>query len=238
MCYHTSTADEEKLREFLHEYDIVNYAFYYHVSGFEHKYLPVTIHTEPRKIQPAIWGLVPGNIQTSQQAKEIADMTLNAKAETVFERPAYKNYIGQNRCLIWVDGFYEWQWRDKGKNKVPHYIYMPNHIPFSLGGVFSNWVRPDTGEVMLTCSIITTESNGLLSEIHNNKKRMPLIIAPDKRDHWLGKLTKGEIADMMQPYPDGELQAHPVSKLLSRFNQGVDTNIPEIQQAEQTDTLW
>ncbi|MEZ5017279.1 MAG: SOS response-associated peptidase [Flavipsychrobacter sp.] len=228
MCYHTSTAVEPKLKEYLPGYDVKNAAFYYHLSGFDHKFIPVTTNEHPLVVDGGIWGLVPGWVHESARAKEIADMTLNARCEKVFTTASYKNYIGKNRCLIWVDGFYEWQWRDNGKNKIPHYIYMPNHQPFSFGGIYSNWARPDTGEIMTTVSIITTPANDLMAEIHNNKKRMPFIVLPEERDKWLGQLDKQEIADIMRPCPDGLLQAHTISKAISQ--RGIDTNVPEIQK--------
>jgi putative SOS response-associated peptidase YedK len=112
---------------------------------------------------------------------------------------------------------------------VPYFIYMPNHEPFSFGGIYSHWTHPDTGEVFTTFSIITTEANELMSQIHNIKKRMPLIIQPKDREKWLAAITEAEIKELMQPLPDGILQAHTISKLIT--TRGADNNVPEVQAA-------
>lgn len=231
MCYKYATPKLDNLLEHLKEvpaYTIQDYYQYYLADGFNHNLMPITTIEANRTIQGAIWGLVPEWIRDSQQAKEWADKTLNAKSETAFELTSFKNYIGRYRCLIWVNGFYEWQWRDaKGKTKIPYFIYMPGQVPFTMGGVYTKWQRPDTGVEMLTFSIITTEANNLMSEIHNNRKRMPLIITPENRDKWLSNLSKEQIQKMMQPLPDGMLQTHTISKLIT--TRGADINVPEVQ---------
>ena len=231
MCYKYATPKLKDLLQYLEEmpaYTVKDYHEYYIADGFVHNLMPITTSEESHTIQGAIWGLVPEWIRDSQQAKDWADKTLNAKSETVFELASFKNYIGKNRCLIWASGFYEWQWRDaKGKNKIPHFIYMPNHKPYTMGGVYTKWQRPDTGATLLTFSIITTPANSLLSEIHNNKKRMPLIIQPEDRDISLSDLKRDEIETLMKPLPDGILQAHTISKLIT--TRGAETNVPEVQ---------
>lgn len=242
MCFKYATPKLEEMIEYLGEqpkYTIEDYYEYYLADGFEHRYMPVTTTEAPDRVEKAIWGLVPKWISTSQQAKDIANMTLNAKSETIYEKSSFKNYIGTQRCLIWTNGFFEHRWEDpKGKQKTPYFIYMKDKKPFCFGGVYSIWARPDTGELLKTYSIITTEANALMSEIHNNKKRMPLILTEDIRDKWLTNLKKDEIKGIMQPLPDGMLYAHTISKLIT--NTGEDRNVPEVQEEfnYHRDTLW
>jgi putative SOS response-associated peptidase YedK len=232
MCYKYSTPKLDELIAFFNEqpaYEIRDYQHYYLADGFVHPMMGITTIEEPKVIQEGYWGLIPGWAKTVEQARDIAKNTLNAVSETVYEKPSFKNYIGKYRCLIWVQGFYEWQHREGGKEKIPHFIYRKDHKPFTFGGIYSKWPHPETGELITTFSILTTPANELLSEIHNNKKRMPLIIDPDQRERWLSQLNKDEIQVMMQVYPDGELAAHTISKLIT--TRGINNNVPEVQEA-------
>lgn len=231
MCYKYATPKLKDLLQYLEEmppYTVKDYHEYYLADGFAHPMMAITTIEEPGIIQPAMWGLIPGWAKTIEQANDIALKTLNAVSETVYEKPSFKSYIGKYRCLVWVNGFYEWQWKDeKGKSKIPYFIYMPNHQPFTFGGLYTHWANPDTGELITTFSILTTEANEMMAQIHNNKKRMPLIIQPKDREKWLSDLKKDEIEAIMKPLPDGILQAHTISKLIT--TRGVDTNVPEVQ---------
>lgn len=112
-------------------------------------------------------------------------MILNAKIETLVEKPAFKNVLNQ-RCLILANGFYEWQWLDaKGKNKIKFEIGIGNDELFAFAGLYSQWIDPDTSEIVPTFTIVTTEANTLMAEIHNIKKRMPVILRPEDEQHWL-----------------------------------------------------
>lgn len=245
MCYKYATPKLEELVAHLKEqpeYTIEEYNEYYLANGFNLPfYMPITTDKEPRMVGNAIWGLVPEEVHSPEHAKERAMQNLNARSETIFQKPSFRNYIGTKRCLVWTGGFYESQWEVPGKEnckKTPYFIYMKNKEPFCFGGLYSEWVRPDTGEVLTTYSIITTPANQLLEEIHNNKKRMPLIITADKRDKWLSELSKDEITNMMQPLPDGLLAAHTVSKLANA--RGPNQDVPEVQEPYEypRDTLF
>lgn len=232
MCYVYATPTQEELEQHLGagEYEMNNYQHYYVANGFDPKYMPVTIDKEPRIVGNAIWGLVPHWVDTSAQAKEIVKSTLNARNDKIFERPSYKNYIGSQRCLVWASGFYEHRWNDPDKKtskKTPYFIYRKDKQPLSFGGVYSFWERPDNGQILKTFSIITTEANELMADIHNSKKRMPFIVDEALRATWLGDLSKEEIATMMQPYTEGLLTAHTISKDIT--SRGVDPNVASIQ---------
>lgn len=160
--------------------------------GFTYPKTPVITNIESRSIQLFNWGLIP----FWAKDKTIASSTLNARIETIKEKPAFRNSV-KNRCLILSDGFYEWQWLDKkGKKKQQYLITLPGEKPFAFGGIYSEWTDKTTGELMNTYSIVTTEANELMAEIHNNKKRMPVILTPETEKLWL---TGNEIMEFAKP---------------------------------------
>lgn len=126
---------------------------------------------------------------------------------------------------MWVEGFYEPN-HPAPKVTVPYYVRAKDKGLFSLGCVYSDWVNKDTDEVIRTFSIITTPPNQLLSEIHNEGQRMPLIITPEQRAKWLGPLNKEEITEMMRPLPDGYLEGYPVDGIIYKQR---SLNTPETQ---------
>jgi putative SOS response-associated peptidase YedK len=92
----------------------------------------------------------------------------------------------KNRCLVIADGFYEWQWLDKkGTKKQKYLLTHKESEPFAFAGLYSNWLDKNTGEIRNTYTIVTTEANALMAEIHNNKKRMPVILKPEREKDWL-----------------------------------------------------
>ena len=153
---------------------------YYFVSGFDHPYLPV-ITSEG--IDLLEWGLIPSWVKDVKAAKELQSKTLNAVGETAFEKPAFKDSIIRQRCLVPVNGFFEW--RDFNKVKYPHFIRTKSNDIFSIGGIFNKWVDKSSGEIRTTFSILTTPANPMMEKIHNLKKRMPLIIAPEDETLWI-----------------------------------------------------
>ena len=198
--------------EQLPEYE-VNYQGeeYYHVSSFARPFLPVTTYKNHRTIESAQWKLLPFWVKNEEEAKKYAN-TCNAESESIFEKASYKNYITKNRGLLWVDGFYE-PHKVKGQKETDnYYVYLPEKRIFSIGIVIAPWVNKDTGEVIDTFSVLTTKANELLTDIHNEKKRMPLIIPPDDRDAWLDANEPEQIKSFFQPF-DGLLEAHKVYRV-------------------------
>jgi putative SOS response-associated peptidase YedK len=181
----------------------------------------------PNEVLPFRWGLIPAFIKSAAAAKEISNKTLNAKCETIFDLPSYKSSIIGNRCIIFVSGFFEWQ--HTGKQKIPHYISLPGHI-MALGGVASSWVDPQTGEIIDTCSIITTPANSLMAMIHNKGQRMPLILPPALWDNWLEHSSgPPAISKLMQPYPFSDLHAEQVITIAPPGSQTGNANYPHQQ---------
>ena len=127
------------------------------------------------------WGLIPFWAKNDTLKKS----TLNARIETLAEKPAFRNSV-ENRCLVIANGYYEWQWLDeKGKQKQKYLITPAKEELFAFAGIYSRWKDPQTGNDINTYSIVTTRANELMSEIHNNKERMPVILRPTDRQAWL-----------------------------------------------------
>ena len=154
-------------------------------NGFEHPKTPIIANTDIQEISLYQWGLIP----IWAKDNSIQKYTLNAKIETITEKPAFKSST-EKRCLVLCDAFYEWQWLDaKGKHKQKYKISLPNDEPFAFAGLWSEWLDKNTGEIIKTYTIITTEANELMSKIHNSKKRMPLILNREDEINWLNNKT-------------------------------------------------
>jgi putative SOS response-associated peptidase YedK len=150
-------------------------------NGFSHPDTPVVLSANPALVTLANWGLIP----YWAKDRTIQDNTLNAKIETISEKPSFK-YSLNNRCLVFADGFYEWQWLDtKGKEKQKYLLTLHDNEPFAFAGLWNAWTDKDTCQIIKTYTILTTEANELMSEIHNSKKRMPVILSPDVEKDWL-----------------------------------------------------
>jgi len=183
MCFHSkqSKTAQELSKRFNAKIEAgtsINAAIY---NGFEFPKTPIISNENPEKIQLFHWGLIP------EWAKDesIRKNTLNAKLETLSEKPSFKNSLNK-RCLVIADGFYEWKWLDaKGRQKQKYLLSLPNDEPFAFAGLWSEWKNQLTEEKISTYTLITTEANALMSEIHNTKKRMPIIVAKEHETDWL-----------------------------------------------------
>lgn len=153
----------------------------YNFNGFTFPKTPVLLDEEPQLIQAANWGLIP----FWSKDRNIQKYTLNAKIETLTEKPSFRSSVNK-RCLIIADSFYEWQWLDrKGKNKQKYEISKADDKLFAFGGIWSEWTDRETGEIVKSYSIVTTAANELMAKIHNTKKRMPLVLNHTEEETWL-----------------------------------------------------
>lgn len=151
------------------------------INGFDFAPNPVVTDFAPGEILFMQWGLIPFWAKNDALKKS----TLNARIETVSQKPAFRDALS-NRCLIVANGYYEWQWLDeKGKEKQKFLITSAEEPIFAFAGIYSFWKNPLSGEKIGSYSIITTEANELMSEIHNNKQRMPVILHQKDRKSWL-----------------------------------------------------
>jgi len=158
-----------------------------------------------RRLTMMRWGLVPS------WAKDIGDGLINARSETVNEKPSFRQAFRQRRCIIPANGFFEWM-RVEGK-KVPYYVRMADGAPMPFVGIWEAWLSPD-GQVLETCAILTTAANATVAPIHD---RMPVILHPDKFSLWLDRQVHDaeRLSTLFAPYPADRLAAYRVSTLVN-----------------------
>ncbi|HYF02934.1 MAG TPA: SOS response-associated peptidase [Patescibacteria group bacterium] len=165
-----------------------------------------------RTIEFFHWGLIPSWADNPA----IGSKMLNARAETLAEKPSFKNALKKRRCLVLADGFYEWQ--QIGKQKQPVRTSLKSGDVFAMAGLWEKWTDKESGEIIHSFTIITTEANELLKPVHD---RMPVILSPKNEDLWLSnELGMDEHLRLLKPYNDSELKVEPVSKLVN--NAGFD----------------
>ena len=195
------------------------------VNGFDNPAMPIITDDKPDEIQFFHWGIIPAWVKDLETANNVKINTLNAKAETIFEKASFKHSIKNKRCLILCSGFFEWQ-KIKGK-KYPYYISLKDDEVFVFGGIWSTWTDKLTGEIFNTYSIITVEANNFVEKIHNTKKRMPLILEPEDATKWINKnLSKNEIMDLLKPFDSEKMKAHTIMKFIPAKPD--DSSNPEI----------
>jgi putative SOS response-associated peptidase YedK len=148
------------------------------------------------------WGLIP----YWSKDKRIAYSTINARAETIDKTPVFRQAFQKRRCLIPADGFYEW--RKTRPPKVPFHIALKDESPFCFAGVWEAWKDPSTGEWLRSCSIITTEANELVAQIHD---RMPVILRESDFATWLGDTRETDLKLLLRPYPPEVMQKWEIS---------------------------
>jgi putative SOS response-associated peptidase YedK len=197
----------------------------YHVSAFSFPNWTVITNDKPDLIQFFQWGLIPFWTENEATANRIKSRTLNARAETISTKPAYRVAIKTKRCLVLTDGFYEYH--DQNKRKYPFYIRLKSKEAFAMASIWDTWTNKENSTVIHTFSIITTEANPLLARIHNTKKRMPVILKQDNEKKWIqNDLEINDIVSMLLPYDEHNMEAFPVSRLIS--GRRVNTNIPQV----------
>ena len=169
--------------------------------------VPVLIKSPDTQVELFRWGLIPS------WAKDptIRNRMINARKETLAEKPSFRSPFQKHRCLVLADGFYEW--KGEGRAKTPYYIRMKSKEPFGFAGLWSKWIDPSKKEIY-SCTIITGEPNEILKPIHN---RMPMILLPKNRDEWLDLTNQDTIRllKLLEPYPAEEMEAYPVSRLVN-----------------------
>jgi len=209
----------------------------YYFNAFDLPELPVVRSQDPDSIGLLKWGLIPFWAKDASAAEEIRRKTFNARMETIMEKPSFREAVKSRRCLVLCRGFYEWQSRDK--QKIPHYIYIAGEQPIAMAGLYENWTDRETGEMLSTCTIITTSANSMMEKIHNTKKRMPVILSKDAEKAWIDKdLSPDKALNYLKPIPEHKMSAHTISRLISK--RGVDKNVPDLVKpfSYEEDSLW
>ncbi len=179
-------------------------------SGFSHPQIIIYTNKEPYHPVLSHWGLIPHWVKSKTQANGLWNKTLNARVENIFEKPSFRDAAKHTRCLIPIAGFYEYH--HQGKTNTPYYIFGKDDEPMQLAGLWSEWRNPDTGELINSCSIVTTQANELMTRIHNNPKnteaRMPLILNDENENEWL-QLKAHISIEQLLPFPQELLSTVP-----------------------------
>lgn len=206
MCGRFSFSPRIKMIEdrFDVKVDPVNYKPRYNCA-------PSQMHAVVTNLSPGLvdffkWGLIP------YWAKDpaIGNKMINARCETILEKPSYATPFKKRRCLVLSDGFYEWKTLNS-KTKIPYRICFPGNTLFAMAGIWDKWTSPD-GNILYSFSIITTGPNQTMEGIHN---RMPVILEKEMEKTWLQSDDLSELINLLKPYPDGGLISFPVSQLLN-----------------------
>lgn len=161
------------------------------------------------------WGLIPSWAKDDSMGARL----INARSETVAEKPAFREAFKRRRCIIPADGFYEW--RREGKGKQPFFFSMRDGRLFGFAGLWDSW-RDEEGKVIESCTILTTEANEVLRPVHD---RMPVILHPETYARWLDEDARAveSLKELLGPYPASQMTAHPVSaQVNSPRSQGED----------------
>jgi putative SOS response-associated peptidase YedK len=159
--------------------------------------IAAVIRDDKTRLVNTRWGLVP----SWAKDPSVGNRMFNARAETVAEKPSFKNAFQNRRCLIPADGFYEWQ--KLGKVKKPFYFSIKSGQPFGFAGLYETWMSPER-EPINTCTIITTQPNDLVRSIHD---RMPVIVPKDKEASWIDPVNHNRemLLSILKPYPPDEM---------------------------------
>lgn len=165
------------------------------------------------------WGLVP----VWAKDPKIGNQMINARSETITEKPAFRGLLTRKRCVIPADGFYEW--KKEGSNKQPYRIVLRSRTVFGFAGLYDTWTGPN-GEKISTCTIITTAPNELMADIHD---RMPVILQRENEAVWLDRENQDKdfLQSLLRPYDASDMHAYPVGTAVGN----VRNNSPELIEA-------
>lgn len=182
--------------------------------------------TNQREFQQLTWGLIPSWMKDPKMGVKL----INARSETVAEKPAFRSAFQHRRCLVLADGFYEWK-RENGK-KQPFYFRLSDSQPFAFAGLWERWEpaqHNSEAEEIRSCTILTTAANELVQPIH---ERMPVILAPQDYDLWLNPQmpTSEPLQQLLCPYPAEAMTAYPVSSLVNNSRQNSSECIIPLSQ--------
>ncbi|XLE33706.1 SOS response-associated peptidase family protein [Tamlana fucoidanivorans] len=214
----------------------LEYLPYYHLNGFSHGNMYIIKMDEPEKIYPSSWGLIPKWATHNPEAFRKKSNTLNATAENIFERNSFKESAEDKRCLILSDGFFE-PHHQNGVS-IPHFCYQPSkEYPegdlFLFAGLYN-----ELDDDLYSATIITVAANTFFAEVHNKRKRMPLVLSDDLLEDWLDDgMNQSQLNELMAyGFTNKEFNAHAVTRDL--YKKGIDTNSPRFVEPVDTGTLF
>ncbi|MGB3606265.1 MAG: SOS response-associated peptidase [Psychroserpens sp.] len=243
MCYATALRKpkeviQKKLFNSFNAHFAINeeYQPTYHLNGFTHGNLQIIPMDNSSKIFPASWGLIPDWAMTNPAAFRKKSNTLNARGESIFEKNSFRKSAQDKRCLILSDGFFESH--HENNVSIPYFCYQPSKT-FKKGDLFLfAGLYTELDHNLYSATILTVEANPFFAEVHNRKKRMPLVLNPnyykDWLDHDMGEPMVKEL--IASGFTSQEFNAHPVSRDL--YKKGLDTDKPYIIEEIPKDTLF
>ncbi|WHX47283.1 SOS response-associated peptidase [Paenibacillus woosongensis] len=215
--------EELLLRYYIDEDTNINYEPSYNAAPMQ--YIPAVVKgSNGNRLGSLRWGLIPSWAKDDK----IASKMINARAETITEKPSFNRLIASRRCIIPADGFYEWQQR--AKSKQPFRIILKDEGIFSFAGLYDMWMDP-SGNRLATCTIITTTPNRLMADIHN---RMPVILQKEDEAEWLDR-DHADVTALMQllrPYDSNEMRAYPVSSEVGNVRNNDAKLLEEVKPAD------
>ena len=232
MCYETAQltyriykeakrldASKEEIVELYDKYKKLgdNAIDYYHSNGFSHpELISFTRENGNLNIKLRTWGLIPHWVKEEEKAEQLMDLTLLSRAESMMEKPSFRDAVKKTRCILPLDGFYEY-FHKNGKS-YPHFIRNKNKQRLFVGGLTSKWLNSQSGQTVESFSIVTTKANNFMSKIHNNPKlkepRMPLILSDEDSVKWLN--DDQDIENLLTPNSSVDLESWTVNRLKGR----------------------
>jgi len=221
MCGRFSISKEKDEIEERFEIHIDPAMFTKNYNAAPSQILPVITNEDPEQASFHKWGLIP----YWAKDESIGNKLINARGETIAEKPSFRDAAEKRRCLVVTDGFYEWQ--RSGSEKQPYRITLNDESLFSFAGLWESWGAPD-GRDVRTFTIITTEPNKLMKPIHN---RMPVMLTPENERVWLSDEPLEDILHLLKPYKENKMNAYPVSK---RVNSPKNNDISILNIDQQT----
>lgn len=200
--------DIESIADAFHLQEVLKLEPQYNIAPTQ--MVAIVVHnpeSDKREFQMLRWGLIPSWSKDQSAASKL----INARSETVTQKPSFRNAFKRRRCLVLADGFYEWQ--KQSGNKQPFYFCIENGQPFGFAGLWEKWLSPE-GDEVYTCTILTTVANSLLQKVHD---RMPVILAPEDYGLWLDPKvqTSEPLQKLLHPYPASAMTSYPVSSLVN-----------------------
>jgi putative SOS response-associated peptidase YedK len=200
-------------------------SYYYHAFGLPE--IPAICSGNTEKIRLLKWGLIPSWVRNIDDANAIRYKTFNARSESIDTKPSFSSSFRLKRCIVPIKGFFEWQ--HVGNEKIPWYIYHFENDILSIAGLYDEWTENNTGEIFSTFSIITSDANDLMAQIHNSAKRMPVILDKSAENEWLNMSTPlPDCLKLLKPSPVEILKAHTIGPLVN--SKTSDRNTPEVIQ--------
>lgn len=176
--------------------------------------IAAVLEAQTRQVEWLRWGLIP----SWAKSIDIGSRLINARSETVMEKPSFRQAFAQRRCIILANGFYEWQRsKEKKGSSIPYFFYLKNRKPFGFAGLWEIWQAP-TGQIIRSCTILTTQANQMVAPIHD---RMAVILQGADLWKWVLPGKPEEHLSLLKPYPDEQMAYYPVSSIVNNPGQDV-----------------